>query len=184
MFISRKYKGTWNWWLNSAWISNLYPLTFQIEILYMRTISVFAVVRTPRKSADTMLTAYSYIFSSRCIWIPMIAYHYYGPDDVIQNGQPDHSRCRGTWDVNTLRPTQSGRHFADDIFKCILLNENVWIRIKISLKFVPKRPINNIPALVQIMAWHRPGYKPLSEPMMYSLSTYICVTRPQWVKIG
>ena len=35
-----------------------------------------------------------------------------------------------------------------DIFKSILLNENVSISIKISLKFVPKAPINNIPALV------------------------------------
>ena len=50
--------------------------------------------------------------------------------------------------VNTLRPRQNGRHFADDIFKCILLNENVWSSIKISLKFVRKGPINNIPALV------------------------------------
>ena len=71
---------------------------------------------------------------------------------------------------------------ADDIFKCIFMNENVWIPIKISLKFVPKGPINNIPASVQIMAWHRPGDKPLSEPMMVSLTTHICVTRPQWVK--
>ena len=39
---------------------------------------------------------------------------------------------------------------------------------KISLKFVSKGPINNIPALVQIMAWPRPGDKPLSEPMMVS----------------
>ena len=65
-----------------------------------------------------------------------------------------------------LRPGQNGRHFADDIFKCIFLNENVWIPIKISLKFVPKGPINNIPALVQMMAWRRTGDKPLSEPMM------------------
>ena len=49
------------------------------------------------------------------------------------------------------------------------------------LKFVPKGPINNIPALVQIMAWRRPGDKPLSEPMMVRLPTHICVTRPQWV---
>ena len=68
-------------------------------------------------------------------------------------------------DSNTLRPRQNGRHFTDDIFKCILLNENVWIMIKISLKFVPKGPINNIPVLVQIMAWRRPGDKPLSEPI-------------------
>ena len=82
--------------------------------------------------------------------------------------------------INTLRPRQNGRHFADDIFKCIFLNENVWIPTKISMKFVPKGPINNIPALVQIMAWRRPGDKPLSEPMLVSLATHICVTRPRW----
>ena len=68
--------------------------------------------------------------------------------------------------LNTFRPRQDGQHCPDDIFKCIFLNENVSILIKISLKFVRKGPINNIPALVQIMAWHRPGDKPLSEPMM------------------
>ena len=92
------------------------------------------------------------------------------------------------WSVNelqclsTLRPRQNGRHIADDIFKCIFVNENVCIPIKISLKFVPKGPINNIPALVQIIACRRPGDKPLSELMMVSLLTHICVTRPQWVK--
>ena len=83
--------------------------------------------------------------------------------------------------VNTLRPRQNGRRFPDGIFKCIFLNENVWISIKVSLTFVPNGPINNIPALVQIMAWRRSGDKPLSEPMMVSLLTHICVTRPQWV---
>ena len=83
--------------------------------------------------------------------------------------------------LNTLRPRQDGRHFPDDNFKCTFLNENVSIRIKISLKFVPKGPINNIPAMVKIMAWRRPGDKPLSEPVMVSLPTHICVTRPQWV---
>ena len=84
--------------------------------------------------------------------------------------------------VNTLGPRQNQRYFADDIFKCIFVNENVWIPIKISLKFVSKGPINNIPTLVQIMAWCQPGDKLLSEPMMISLMTHICVTRPQWVK--
>ena len=83
--------------------------------------------------------------------------------------------------INTLRSRPYGRYFADDIFKCILLNENVWIPIKISLKFVPKDPINNIPAFVQIMAWRRLGDKPLYESMMVSLSRHICDTRPQWV---
>ena len=62
----------------------------------------------------------------------------------------------------TLKPRQNGRHFADDTFKRIFLNENVRISINISLKFVPMGPINNIPALVQIMAWRRPGDRPLS----------------------
>ena len=79
---------------------------------------------------------------------------------------------------NTLRPRQNGRHFSDDMFKCIFLNENIWIPIEISLKFVPKGSINNNPALFQIMAWRRPGDKPLSEPMMVSSLTHICVTRP------
>ena len=82
---------------------------------------------------------------------------------------------------NALRPRQNGRHFAEDIFKCIFRNENIWISIQISLKYVPKGPINNIPALVQIMACRRPGDRPLSELMMASLLTHICVTRPQWV---
>ena len=83
---------------------------------------------------------------------------------------------------NTLKPWQNGRRFADDMFKCIFLNENVWIPIEMSLTFVPKGPINNIPALIQIMAWRRPGDKPLSEAMMVNLPTHICVSRPQWVK--
>ena len=48
-----------------------------------------------------------------------------------------------------------------------------------SLKFVPTVQINNIPALVQIMAWRQPDDEPLSEPMMVSLVMHICVTRPQ-----
>ena len=84
--------------------------------------------------------------------------------------------------INILRPRQNGRHFPDDILKRIFLNENIWIPIKISQKFVPNASINNIPALVQIMASRRSGDKPLSEPVMVNLPTHICVTRPQWVK--
>ena len=83
---------------------------------------------------------------------------------------------------NTLRPRENGRHFADDIFKCIFLNEYAWNSLRISLKFVPKVQINNIPSLVQIMAWRLSGAKPLSEPILVNLLTHICVTRPQRVK--
>ena len=66
--------------------------------------------------------------------------------------------------INTLRPRQNACHFPDDIFKYIFLNENVWISIKISLGYLESN--QHIPALVQIMAGRRQGYKPLSEPMM------------------
>ena len=66
----------------------------------------------------------------------------------------------------THPPGQNGHHFADNIFKCIFLEDNVLILIKISLKFIPTGPITYIPALVQIMGWRRPGDKPLSEPML------------------
>ena len=43
--------------------------------------------------------------------------------------------------VNSSPPEQYGRHFADDIFKCIFLNEKCGIFIRVSLKFLPKGPI-------------------------------------------
>ena len=54
--------------------------------------------------------------------------------------------------ADTLGPRQNGCHFSGEILKCIL-DENMWISIKILLKFVPKGSINNIPALANIMAW-------------------------------
>ena len=86
--------------------------------------------------------------------------------------------------VNTLRPRQDGRHFRDDIFKCIFFNENARISLKKSLKFVPTVRINNIPALFQIMVWRRSCDKPLSEPIVVDFLTHMCVTRPQWVLIN
>ena len=85
--------------------------------------------------------------------------------------------------LNILRPKQNGRHFPNDI----ILNGFSWMkmyefRLEFHwLKFVPKGPINNIPALVQIMAWHRSCDKPSSGPMMVRLLTHICVTGPRWV---
>ena len=85
--------------------------------------------------------------------------------------------------INSLRLRQ-----IDDILQTTFSNvfsitwRCVLISIKISLKFIPKDAINNIPALVQLMAWGWQGDKPLSEPMMIILLTHICVTRPEWVK--
>ena len=92
---------------------------------------------------------------------------------------PRHSvTCRSSYNhlhIKHIEPKQNGRHFADDMLKCIFLNENVWIPNNISLKFVPEGPINNNPALVQVMAGHRPGDKPLPKPRMVRSPTHICV---------
>ena len=53
----------------------------------------------------------------------------------------------------------------DDILKSIF-NESVCISITISPKFVPKGPIDYKSAMVQAMAWHRTGEKPLPKSML------------------
>ena len=97
--------------------------------------------------------------------------------------------CSG---FNSSPPGQNGRHFG----RCIFLDENDKISIQISLKLVPKSPIDNKPALVQVMAWWRKGDKPLPEPMMYwgemslksqNVTVYLCylpVVTLAWLAIG
>ena len=63
-------------------------------------------------------------------------------------------------------PGQNGRHFADDIFKWISMNEKFCILIRISLKCVHKGRIDEKSALVQVMAWCGPDDKPLPEAML------------------
>ena len=70
---------------------------------------------------------------------------------------------------------------ADDIFKCIFLNENYRNPIQISLKFVPRIPIDNKPALVQVMAWRRTGAKPLPELMLAQFPDAYMRTMGRWV---
>ena len=86
-------------------------------------------------------------------------------------------------EFNTLRPTQHGCHFPDHIFECIFLYENVRISIKGSLKSVPTGLTHNISALVQIMAWRRPGASHYLNQWWPSYPTHICVSRPQWVNL-
>ena len=61
---------------------------------------------------------------------------------------------------------------ADDIFKCILSNENDKITNQISLKLFARGPTDNKPALDQVMTWHRTGDKPLPGPMMTLTHVY------------
>ena len=90
-----------------------------------------------------------------------IAYINNKPDKMISTLIGD------AYPFNSSPPRPNGRHFTGGIFKCIFLNglKKALILIKISLKSIANGPISNIPASVHIMAWHRPGDKPLSEPM-------------------
>ena len=159
-------------------------------VLYLETQNTFHHAKANFIYVKQMLSVTSPVH-----WKKNFFYHF-----TVWSNLPPHgpllfrvlkNRCFSN--VNTLRPRQNGHHFADNIYRCIFLNENVWIPIKISLEFVPKGPINNIPILVWIMAWRLDGAKPLSkpilvyilsEPMMICLTTHIFVTRPQWVKKG
>ena len=77
--------------------------------------------------------------------------------------------------ANTLRPRQNGRHFPSDMFNCIFLNENVWISLKMSLKFVPEVRINNVAAFVQIMAWRPPVYWRIYASLGVKLVIYVSI---------
>ena len=101
---------------------------------------------------------------------------------LISHASHSNGDSKHVHSFNTLRPRQDDHRFPNNTFERIFLNENIIILIKISLTVVLYGPINNIPSLVQIMAWRRSGDKPLSEPMMGRSPTHICVTRPQWVK--
>ena len=142
------------WWL-VAYSTPIYHLLAYYQLEHWKHISVKCESK------------HNNFYSMKCIWNVICKM-------VAISSRP---HC-----VDILRPRQNVRHFPDDIFKCIFVNDNVWISIKISLKFAPKARINNILALVQIMAWRRPGGKPLSETIVVSFLAHICVTQPHWVK--
>ena len=68
--------------------------------------------------------------------------------------------------LNSFPIEQNGHHFTDNVIKSIFLQKKFCISIQISLKFVPRGPVDNKWALVQLMAWCQKGDKPLSKPML------------------
>ena len=113
--------------------------------------------------------------------------------NYCSGGLSFHSSCCDLFEIieplllNWLHLTHWGRNKMAAISKTTLSiafssMKMFEFRLKFHWSFVPKCPINNIPALVQIMAWCCSGNKPLSESMVVSLLTHICVTRPQCVK--
>ena len=76
--------------------------------------------------------------------------------------------------INILRPDQNGCHFADDIFKCIFLNENYCILLLISLEFVHRGSTGNISVLILEIHWHITSNKLLTH---WGQVTHICVSK-------
>ena len=122
-------------------------------------------------------------FSFLCMETEQATGHYLDQDVLVTDAymrhpssisQPNKCPSRPYKGLNSSPPGQNGRHFADHIFKRVSLNKHIWILNKIPL-------INVLWGPIQIMAWRRPGDKPLSEPMLTKL-TYICGTRGRWVK--
>ena len=114
-------------------------------------------------------------------WIHNCIYAYMYKHLPVQGQSPPGHHPPGQSPPGQSPPRSSQKCPSDqrnNYFQCIFLNANFWIAIKISLEFVPKGPINNIPALVYIMAWRRPGDKPLSQPMVVRLRTHISANRP------
>ena len=70
--------------------------------------------------------------------------------------------------VNSTPLDKMAAILAADNFKCIFLNENDGIPV--SVKFVPKSPVDNKPALVQVMAWRRTVDKPFLESVLAHFS--------------
>ena len=79
------------------------------------------------------------------------------------------------------RPKQNGRRFADDVFKRISLVEKDHILTVISLKFVPKVPVDDNTVSIQVMAWRLTSAKPLPEPMLCK-RTGACMCH--WTPVG
>ena len=96
----------------------------------------------------------------------------------IQEYNRDQSHCANLQQICLKHWRISQKNFSNT-FSWMKIYE-FWLRFHRGC--VPMGPINTIPALFQIMAWRRPGDKPLYEQILLSLPTHICVTRPQWEK--
>ena len=84
--------------------------------------------------------------------------------------------------INTLRLRQNGRHFANDLFKRIFVNEKVRIFVQISLKFILECPINNNQHWFRWWLGAKKATSHYLNQWWSSLLMHIWVTRPQWVK--
>ena len=146
-------------------ISNEWPLgdkaihmaVEEVDVLYSCMFWSAAPIYTFERQPSIVLDVPTYIFCH------LLALH---PQPYVLTVTLTH------W-VRKKWPPFSRRHL-----KCIFLNENVWVSIKILLKVAPTGPFIHIPALVQILAWRRPGDKALTDPMLVCALTYVFLQIP------
>ena len=150
--------------IQPIWDNKLFSWSTQFVIKLLNNVCI-RWCRLRMKSHKTFEHA-NRVVSLMCVCCEnMREYHYQGCETEHQSHINDY--CLETiLDFNSSPPGQNGHHLADDIFRCIFVNEYFCILLKISLKFVPRGPIDTNPVLVQIMACRRKGVKPLFEPML------------------
>ena len=68
-----------------------------------------------------------------------------------------------------------------DILRTTHSNGFTWNTVFISLNFFPKGPIENMSALVQVMAWRQTGHKPYLDWLWLSSFTYVCHLGPVFI---
>ena len=147
----------WTPWNKFGWNLNLNSIIFIKENSYENVVCLngghfvqtkLYLQQDSTKYGHLKSIKSSDVFAWKCPWY----WHRLGSSDEYLHQWTGSSSL-----INTLWPRQNGRHFPDDIFKWNFLNEHAWILIKITLKFVPGGPINNIPVLFQVMAWWQIG---------------------------
>ena len=126
---------------------------------------VWGIHRSPVNSPHKGQWHGALMFSLICVWI----------NGWVSNPEAgDWRRHRGHYDCNvmimTLELRQNGHRFADNIFKLNFLWWKLFLFIQIWQKFNPQGSINNNPSLVQVMAWHWPGDKPMMASSNESIS--------------
>ena len=135
---------------SEQWVYNLYLGQYQLHMLIQPGYCISIELNMADSQQTVTLAAFNTIpdrdSQAFCHIDSLWYFQWQSSGSYNQSISARHTK---TWKVlNSSPPVQNGRNFADNIFRCIFLNKKFCILIKISLKFVPKGPTDNNPALV------------------------------------
>ena len=128
----------------NRWISHTKPVAQSFDVFFDQRLN---------KRLSKQLWGWWFETPSRSLWrhcnvAPVTAFRLFSSVLFSKLGQEPHGEMSDYILLTHLPLDKMAAMLADDIFKCIFLNENDWIPIRISLKFVPRSPIDNKPALI------------------------------------